>query len=67
MSRYLLDTHVFIWQTQGNSRIPRPVLGIIRSSNQLFLSYASIWEMAIKVSIGKLEFGSPFPQWGKMR
>ena len=62
MSRYLLDTHVFIWQAQGNSRIPLPILEIIRSSNQLFLSYASIWEMSIKVSLGKLAFDSPFPE-----
>lgn len=53
---YLLDTHVFIWWIEGNSRIDKKVKSLIENSKgEVFISMASIWEMAIKISIGKLK------------
>ena len=59
--RLLLDTHSFLWFISGNDRISETARGLIEdSTNQPLLSMASIWEMAIKVSIGRLELARPF-------
>ena len=60
MTKYLLDTHAFIWQATGSERLSHTAKQIIASENQLLISKASIWEMAIKVSIGKLSFQDGF-------
>lgn len=57
--RQLLDTHSFIWFVMGNPRITPRVRALIEDNENL-LSIASIWEMAIKHSSGKLSFGIPF-------
>ncbi|MBD1835038.1 type II toxin-antitoxin system VapC family toxin [Funiculus sociatus GB2-A5] len=57
--RQLLDTHSFIWFVMGNPRIS-PRLRSLIEDNQNLLSIASVWEMAIKHSSGKLSFGLPF-------
>ncbi len=59
--RLLLDTHTFIWFVIGDPRI-RPDLRerIANENNQKLLSKASVWEVAIKQSIGKLNFARPF-------
>ena len=57
--RQLLDTHTFIWFVMGNPRISTRVRTQIENNENL-LSTASIWEMAIKQSTGKLNFSLPF-------
>lgn len=53
--RLLLDTHTFLWAVSEPARIPRRVMAVLhRRTNELHLSAVSIWEMAIKRSIGKL-------------
>lgn len=48
----LLDTHSFIWFIEGNSRLPETARSLIaESENEVFLSVASLWEMAIKISL----------------
>ena len=59
--KLLLDTHSFIWFIEGNTRLsPRLRLLIADEANQVFLSTATLWEMAIKVSLGKLTLRQPF-------
>ena len=59
--RLLLDTHSFLWFINGSPQISTSARTLIEdASNQPFLSVASLWEMAIKVSIGKLSLGQPF-------
>ena len=56
MARYLLDTHTAIWFFNGNdslSEIAKKI--ILDTSNVKYLSIASVWEVAIKISIGKLD------------
>ncbi|CAA6811937.1 MAG: FIG00461460: hypothetical protein [uncultured Thiotrichaceae bacterium] len=53
--RLLLDTHVVIWALSEPDRLSAKSKELIQSADQLFVSSASIWEMAIKESIGKLE------------
>lgn len=54
---YLLDTHAFIWWLEDSDQLSGKARSIIENnSNKIYLSLASQWEMAIKVSIGRLEF-----------
>ncbi|MFB2922350.1 type II toxin-antitoxin system VapC family toxin [Aerosakkonema funiforme] len=59
--KLLLDTHTFIWYVMDNPKLSATVRVMIDDgNNELLLSIASIWEMAVKQSIGKLNFGLPF-------
>jgi PIN domain nuclease of toxin-antitoxin system len=58
--RLLLDTHSFLWVVEDSPRLSRSTKAPIEDpSNDIFLSIASPWEMAIKVSLGKLYLGQP--------
>lgn len=58
--RLLLDTHVFIWMDRQPDRLPEKVFDACRNAeNSLFLSVASIWEMQIKLALGKLQLSRP--------
>ena len=51
----LLDTQVVLWWNTDSTRLGQNALEILRDSTaRLLFSHASIWEMAIKVKIGKL-------------
>lgn len=54
--RIWLDTHIFIWMATEPERLSlRLAASIIDRQNSLFLSLASIWEIQIKVALGKLD------------
>lgn len=56
----LLDTHTFIWFAEQNPQLSASARSAIAlPETDVFLSVASIWEMAIKVSIGSLELKRP--------
>lgn len=58
---YLLDTHTFLWFINSDEALSERSKSLIEDAEHtLYLSVASLWEMAIKVSLGKLEVGSPF-------
>ena len=52
--KYLLDTHTFLWFVNDSDEIPEQLFNLLESDVDLFLSIASLWEIAIKVNIGKL-------------
>ncbi len=52
--RLLLDTQVVIWALAEADRLSNEARSLIMGADQLFVSAVSIWEMAIKQSIGKL-------------
>jgi PIN domain nuclease of toxin-antitoxin system len=58
--KLLLDTHILLWFLEGNaSKISSSALRSIQAKeNEKFVSIASLWEVAIKVSIGKLPIQS---------
>jgi len=57
----LLDTHAFLWHAEGNLQMsPAASKVIVDPENELFLSTASVWEIAIKAGIGKLTLAAPF-------
>jgi PIN domain nuclease of toxin-antitoxin system len=54
--RLLLDTHEFLWWCADDPRlgeVEREAVG--DGKNEVFLSSASVWEMAIKQALGRLE------------
>jgi len=58
--RLLLDTHSFLWFVQGDPRLSVTARRLAEDpANDRFLSVASVWEMGIKISVGKLRLGSP--------
>ena len=53
---YLLDTHTLLWFLRDSPQLSKKALEIITTKNKVYVSIASLWEIAIKKSIGKLEF-----------
>jgi PIN domain nuclease of toxin-antitoxin system len=54
---YLLDTHAAIWFLMGDDKLSATARRIIGDvSNSVYVSVVSAWELAIKISIGKLRF-----------
>lgn len=53
----MLDTHVFLWWAEAPERLRTTHREMIEGgATEVYLSVASIWEMAIKVGTGRLEF-----------
>lgn len=58
--RLLLDTHIFIWWDSEKGKLSPRVLGLCQDRrNTLILSVASVWEMQIKLQLGKLRLARP--------
>jgi len=53
--RLLLDTHVFLWAVAGHPRLKAPARALIASAEEVFVSAASIWEIAIKKGLGRID------------
>jgi PIN domain nuclease of toxin-antitoxin system len=61
--RLLLDTHTFLWMTGDPTKLtPLARKTLEDPANERFFSDASIWELAIKIQLGKLQFPLPFDQ-----
>lgn len=59
MSRLLLDTHAFLWIVAADPKISTNFAFQIESADELYISSASLWEIAIKVGLGKLQAAMP--------
>lgn len=54
--KYLIDTQVLLWIFGDRNRLPKAVSEvIIDPSNDILVSYASFWEISIKMSLGKID------------
>ena len=51
---YILDTCAFIWVLQNSSKLSQKALAILDGEDDVFVSQASFWEIAIKQTTGKL-------------
>jgi PIN domain nuclease of toxin-antitoxin system len=61
--RVLLDTHAFLWWVSDDARLSARARTAVRDASAVYLSVASCWEMAIKVSIAKLALALPVEQF----
>lgn len=62
--RLLVDSHSLIWAVDDPSRLsPTATTALQDPANELLLSAATIWEMAIKVGLGKLMLSTSYRDW----
>ena len=59
--RLLLDTHTFLWFLEDSAQLSSMAKALIEDGgNDVYISIGSLWEMAIKISLGKLSVSQPF-------
>lgn len=59
--RALIDTHTLLWHIEGSSKLSAKAREVIDlKTNSIFFSIASVWEIAIKLGLGKLALQNPF-------
>lgn len=57
----LLDSHAFVWMHEQPHKLSFKVASeILDPANQIFLSAASVWELQIKIALGKFKFNDTF-------
>jgi PIN domain nuclease of toxin-antitoxin system len=58
--KLLLDTHTFLWLVEGSPKLSATATAALADPvNELFLSVASVWELAIKTGNKKLALSNP--------
>lgn len=59
--KLLLDTHALLWLADGNPQLSADAAKLLlEPANELFLSMASVWELAIKVGLEKLKLSTNY-------
>ena len=54
--KYLLDTHAVIWYLEESTELPKKITSIIDNPEMdICISTVSLWEIAIKIKLGKLD------------
>jgi len=54
--RYLLDTHTLVWYFDNSPKLPRKIEELIDNPEaDMLISSASLWEITIKLNLGKLD------------
>ena len=62
--KLLLDTHTVIWSMDNPTKLSRPAVEALENeSNERLISIATVWELSIKVQLGKLALSRPFRDW----
>ena len=56
----LLDTHAFLWYLLGDPNLGSKAKDAIDTKTDLYFSIASLWEISIKINLGKLQLNRPF-------
>ena len=63
--RVLLDTHVVLWALADSPRLSPTARAVLADAeNECWVSSASVWEIAIKIMLGKYEFRQPLDRLG---
>lgn len=62
---YLLDTNIWLWMVEEPQRLSAEIATIVKNADNypFFLSAISVWEVAKKVSLGKLGLSIPVRDW----
>jgi PIN domain nuclease of toxin-antitoxin system len=62
--RLLLDSHTLIWAADDPAQLTAVAQGLLQDpAHDRLLSAASLWEIAIKFSLGRLPLSMPYRQW----
>ena len=61
----ILDTHIWIWNVQGDKRLSKAHLDLIREheNDEIGISAISLWEVAKAVELKRLNFSIPIEDW----
>lgn len=59
MSRFLLDTHAYLWSLGRSGRLKPTVTVALAEATEVCVSVAVLWEACIKVALGKLDLPTP--------
>ncbi|RYD36947.1 MAG: type II toxin-antitoxin system VapC family toxin [Verrucomicrobiaceae bacterium] len=62
--RILLDTLTLLWIVNGDSRLSEKSIEAYRSADEIFWSVVSLWEIGLKLSLGKVNFQMA-PDWSR--
>ena len=57
--RVLLDTHAILWAVLAPEKLSPTARQLMEGDNELLISIASLWEIVIKTTLGKLHLGTP--------
>lgn len=57
---YLVDTHALLWYLHDDKLLSQTACDAIETADTVFVSIASLWEIAIKTNLGKLTLAEPF-------
>jgi len=61
--KFIIDTHTFIWFSGSNPSLPERAKTLIENpENEIYISIASLWEISIKNSLGKLDLKIPYAE-----
>ncbi|MFZ4657018.1 MAG: type II toxin-antitoxin system VapC family toxin [Caldilineaceae bacterium] len=61
--KLLLDTHTFLWFVNDDTRLSSSAAALLESENDVLVSLVSLWEIAIKYSLGKLALPAPYEEF----
>jgi len=62
--KLLLDSHALVWSVDAPKKLsPAAATALQDPANDLLVSAATVWEIAIKLSLGKLKLTLPYRQW----
>lgn len=62
--RLLLDTHIALWAITDSPKLPKQVRELISMpATEVYVSAASVWEIAIKHSLGRNNIAYSMPNW----
>jgi PIN domain nuclease of toxin-antitoxin system len=62
--KLLLDTHAVLWFLTGHTSLSAKARAAMEDrENERWISMAGLWEIAVKVGLGKLELNVPFPMF----
>ena len=65
--KLLLDTHIWLWSRADPARVKRRVARALEStSNELWLSALSVWELTVLVEKGRVSIGSSVEEWARL-
>ncbi|MBN8568572.1 MAG: type II toxin-antitoxin system VapC family toxin, partial [Ignavibacteria bacterium] len=62
--QFLIDTNVLIWYSEANSKLSSEVYELISNGGNIkYVSVASVWELAIKINLGKIRLQDEFKEF----
>lgn len=61
--KFLLDTHTLLWFVNDDTRLSQTAAELLESEHDVLVSLVSLWEIAIKSSLGKLRLPAPYAEF----